>query len=391
MKDLGLSADDLQVFHATLAASHRMRLIVELLDRDENVVSTLTAPAHLVTSGEVQIDTTAAITRSLSLELVDKGRRLAFDPASSSDTGVWASNFVRVWRCVYCPDLARDEKWVDVPVFCGPITKFKRQHPSVTIEAMGKEALGLAPQSVWRSYNIPRGTKTTDAIRRILAAIGETKWGFGELTIRHRLHKKLAMARGQEPWKIAKKLAEGAVDGRQLFYDGEGRVRLRPVPQKECFTFTTGDGGTVLAHPGVEYDLSAVRNVVTITGGKPRGSKKTVSYTAIAKKADPLSPQALARNGKPRYLTYKESHTSIKTQAAAKSKALKVLKEKERAAINVDFQSLVVAHLEELDVCILQTSEYRTPFTMRQWAIPLTADGSMSLGVNRRVSFARVL
>jgi hypothetical protein len=185
-------------------------------------------------------------------------------------------------------------------------------------------------------------------------------------------------------------LARSIGDGRQLFYDGAGRVRLRRFPDDPTYTFHDGDGGNVLTRPGVTYDLSNVRNTVEVTGGVPRGAKRRVQAVALPQRSHPLSPWSLARNGEPRFMAIRERNDNIKRKVAAKNRANKILRDRLRAAVSVDFEALVVPHLEEFDVATLDTEDHTVEFVLTRFGIPLTADRAMPVGVNRRIAFARV-
>lgn len=82
-----------------------MRVEIQVLNRDEEVIRSLTVPASKILDGEVQIDATADVTRSLNLTLHDPNHRLHFDAESPADGALFADRFIRVYYQVPLPTL----------------------------------------------------------------------------------------------------------------------------------------------------------------------------------------------------------------------------------------------------------------------------------------------
>src|SRR5688500_18157631 len=134
MIDLGLTRAEYRSYVDALRDNHRIRLDVQLLDQDEEPIDNLQAPISRVLEGEIQFDTSADVTRSLSMTILDENRQLKFEPNSPAHGVLYADRFLAVRYEVYVGDL---EDWISCPVFWGPLSGFSRSGPQVTIEAQG--------------------------------------------------------------------------------------------------------------------------------------------------------------------------------------------------------------------------------------------------------------
>lgn len=284
--------------------------------------------------------------------------------------------------------------WVDVPVFWGPITALERDGDQVTITGSGKEALGLAPVMLWTPLTIRKGTQRTTAIRRVLEAIGEARFDLAELN--NKVTNTWSLDRHAEPWKYAVLLAKYA--NRQLFYDGLGRAKMRQYPANRVWLFHGGPGGTLLSKPKISYDIGDARNTVEVLGGTPKGSKTKIRVVAQPNASNPLSSYTLRRNGKRRYLV-ESVENDVTTKKAAQDIADRTLDGLLTATVSFEFETLPIPHLEEGDrVAVLVPDTYATgpsrlltgtnyEFSLQRFTLPLTSGESMTIGVNRRVSW----
>lgn len=379
MIETGLTAADRARYLDGLAGSRRMELVVELLDRDEQPHASLTAPESRIVDGAVHVDATADVTRSLTLTILDPEGRLHLDPSSPSRTALFADQFVRVARRDYIDTLGR---YVRCPMFWGPITRFERAGPLVTVEAQGKETLARAPAVIWQAATYRKGAIVVDTIRDILERIGERRFAIPTGTAR--LPRELSLSRHAEPWVEALRLARAV--NRQLFYDALGRVRVRQYPRKPVYTFYArahqpGEPrATVLGEPQITYDFAEVRNLVEVLGPEPQGRKPRLRYVATPARAHPLSPWSLARNGRPRYLVDRVENDKIARLSQARALGDRLLEERLRIALGVDFESLPIPVLEEHDLVAIRTATFTATFRLQRFTLPLTADGTMSVG-----------
>lgn len=395
MIDLGLTTSEKGAFHRMLARSGRVRLTVVITGRDENVIGSLTAPVNQVVSGSVQVDNTVDIHRRLEMHVLDPTGKLVLDPASPSVSSLWPSYFIGVTWSKYVSNDAiypSMNRWVDVPVFFGPLTKFSRTGPDVTLEAMGKEMLGLDPYNAWATINIKDGRKLTDAIKDVMNPQGETKYAFPEIpsvTVGAS-----TLLKGSSPWKKAKTMASNH-GPRQLIYDGRGYAKLRMYPSKSSWTFRKADIHdppsaeaipTVVSEPTLTYSFDDLRNTVWVQGPVPASGTR-IEYTAFPGPDHPLSPSMMARNGKPRYIIEHIVNEELKTADGAKTQAQNVLDNLLRATTSAEFDCLPVPMLEEGDVVTLVSPGLpEVQFVLRKWTLPLTEGETMSVGYDRRVA-----
>lgn len=373
MIDLGLHHADRRAFVAALQDTHEARTTVEVLDRDEQVLHELT---DRVVGGSVDVDATEAIDRTLNLELADDDKAFHFVPQGPGDFAIYADNFLRVKRGIWVDAIHR---WVDTPVFTGPIETVEPGGNTVTVTALGKESLGLEPSLAWRPDHIPKGHPVVDAIHDILYDGGERKFDLPKSTLK--LKKPVSLGRTSERWKVANKLAV-SVD-RQLFFDGRGKVRLRAYPHSPAFTFRTGTDGNVTSRPVFTYDVSRVRNVVEVLGPEPEGKAKRIRFVAMPNPAHPLSPQKLARHDEPRYLVERVEADHIHRTEQARSQAERKLKDLLRGEVDVAFDAVPIYTLEPGDEIALSIEGSVLHFKLQRFSLPLIG-GSMSVGYTRR-------
>ncbi len=379
MLDVGLEGHERKMFLAALADTAEFRTTVEVLDAEEQVLHELT---DRVISGSVDVDASEPIDRTLTLELADADKAFHFVPQGPNEFSLYADNQIRVKRGVYVTALGR---WVDVPVFSGPIETVEPSGPVVSVTALGKEHLGLEPAMAWKPQHIPKGHKVTDAIHDILFEGGERRFDIPSLDLKTK--KRVSLGRTSERWKVAQKLA-GTID-RQLFYDGRGRVRLRPEPKHPLFTFYASskaddDAKNVTSPPTFAYDISRIRNVVEVLGPEPEGHAERIRFVAMPNPAHPLSPQSLGRHGEPRYLVERVEMDHIHRTEQARKTAERKLEDLLRAEVEVTFDAVPVLSLEPGDMVALNNDGNVLHFRLTRFSIPLIV-GSMAVGYTKRV------
>lgn len=374
MIPLGLRAAERLAYEAQLRTTAQVRTTVSLLHLDGSHPVDL---SDRLTGGQVNIDVTAEATRQLSCTLDDPAHDLALDSDAPGDGALYADRMVQAEYGVYVEALAR---WVDVPVFTGPIVSMKRDGGAVELGCLGKEH--LAAGQAWRPMTFRKGANVVAAIRAILKErAGETEFSFPATG--HRLPKAYSLGRLTSPWAAARDLA-GSI-GRHLYYDGAGVCRLRVIPRASLFTF---DGDLVLGDPSITYDLSTVRNVVWVKGFKPK-SKPRVSASVAAPRSHPLSPYRLGRNDQPRYLVHVIENDKVRSVKEARQLARRTLASLLMEGVDTQFSALPAPHLDPYDVVRLDAAEVSVTFPYRTASIPLTHDGTMSVGALKRVAPTR--
>lgn len=385
MYSLGLSPALRREYEATLRTSHRIRVTVTVRDRNEDVIATIRPK---VLGGSVQVDATAAVTRSLSMELLDPAHKLAFDAPNPSDMALYADNFLEVEYGVY---LADSQRWVDVPVFWGTVTGFSRQGPKVTLEAQGKEALALDPHFVVAGYTLRKGMTVKAALQNVMRRVGERRFRLGAVS--GKLAKARAVTPGESPWLVCLGGGEDANGNTKpglmsrargnvhLYYNGAGFLSAKRRNSNTVWTFTEAQ---LTSEPGFKYDVLSFRNYAVVTGGVRKGSKLHARGTYALPSAHPLSPARLARNGDRRFMSIFFEADNLKTNAACAAKAKQLVNAASFEGVEASFECLPVPHLEELDVVTLRTSSYSITFPLKQFTIPLTTDSPMTVGASFR-------
>lgn len=375
MLNIGLTAAQQKQFHDLLASHHSIYIRIQVLSLEHDYLSDISA--RLV-DGQVTVDSTAEISRSLSLDLLDPHNTLHLDSDSPSNGALFADRMMRIIYVVLTPD---GKKSYSTPVFTGPITKLERTGALLAVEAQGKDVLGMT--GVWRAKTFKKGVQVTDVIRYILKDImGETKLQIPNL--KDKTARNISLGPDTVPWSTARNLASSL--GYQLFYDGRGVARMRKKPSKSVFTFRSGKGGTVLTSPDAGFTMEGVINAVEVVGAKPKGKgKKKVRARVVAPRSHPLSPWKLGRNGTPRYLVLRHEDDSLKTASQCKKVAKEKLRRGLLQSVEVAYDTLVIPHLEEGDVVRLQTEEFAAQHNLPKFAIPLTANGVSTIGYVRNV------
>ena len=344
-----------------------------VLDASENAIGA-TVP---ITSGRVTVDASADVTRSAELVAIDPGRKLGFDPSSPGSGALYADRFVQIDYGI--ADELGVFRWT--PIFRGPVIRYERSHPEVSIGAQGKDSLGLAPNLPLfkgQALSIGKGTRLDSALVRIAGAMGEPAKRVDCPVLRTKVGP-ISIGRTKEPWKTLVRVASD--HGLQAFYDGAGRLRIRRPPKGPLWTFDD----ELLTFPKVTYDLGGdFRNVVRVVG-KPRGRRDAPpSSVAEPVPADPLSPRSLGRNGVPRYIAeYVE--VEAKTQAKVAQIANAELRRRMRQSIAVAFDCLTVPGVEEDDpvAVVLPGEDATVAFGARTFSIGLGLD-QMSVGYSKK-------
>jgi hypothetical protein len=373
-------ATDADTFALILAGTQRqVTSRVSVLDRDERPAGS-TVP---VTAGKVSVDASADVTRSCELTAIDPDRKLGFDAGTPGAGALYADRMIQVDYGM--ADSSGEVRWT--PVFRGPIARYDRAHPEVTIAAQGKDALGLAPNLPLfkgQALVIPSGRRLDAAFAAIADALGER---FTDIPIlRRTVGRRIALGRTKEPWRTLKALA--ADNGLDAFYDGAGVLRVRQPPPRPVWIFEAD----VLTWPRVTYDLGGeFRNIVRVVGKRKAGRRSAPpSHTAEPPPADPLSPRSLARNGHPRYIAeYMEVEAT--DARVVRNIAERELARRMRQSVTVEFESMTVPGLEEDDPCavVLPGERNAVSFAARTFGLDLGTD-QMTIGTTSMVHVRRI-
>jgi hypothetical protein len=156
------------------------------------------------------------------------------------------------------------------------------------------------------------------------------------------------------------------------FYAGNGRLTVRRRNRAVVLELRTARD--IASSPHVSFDALAARNTVVVTGAKVTVGKRHVQRrgTAALDKSHPLSPAALARNGKLRHMTEFVTVDGLKTSKACKDRAATILAEKQDDGLELEFDCLPFPMLEENDYVRVVTESYTVEMPLKQFTIPLT-------------------
>jgi len=375
MIPLGLSSADLDKFEESLITGYNLKITVQVLNLDHKYIHDV---SEQLVDGQVNNSYWEPITSGASLTLLDPDYLTGFDTSSPSDGALYADRMIRIVYSVYSDLLP---KWVDVPIFCGPVSKVTRDDAIVSVECKGKEALTSEPAMAWTTKTYKKGTKVVSAIRSAMTLKGETKFDLPEYT--WKLSKDRSITLETVLWTFTSDKLSGDRKSRQLWYDGRGVLRLRSKPTKPVFTFTEE---CLLSVPKLDYDTEAVRNTAYVKGANPAGKKPQLTAKRYLPSSDPSSPTALGRNGTKRYLVELLEDDTLNTQSEVNSAANDLLDSVKATSTGFDFDSFPFPHLEAGDIVLLSTRDVSINIMLDQFSIPLTAGQPQSNGTLKKVS-----
>lgn len=375
-----LPKDERAAWEEDLAYSHRApRVTLTIEDRNEEPISSLTAPQSWVKAGGVAVDDDEPVSRQLQLEVLDPRNRLAVDPDSASDSALYLDNFLHVRREDYSPTLGL---WAGCGIGKFRLEELDRDGSLVTITANSKEIDHIAPAVLWTPLTIRRGLRKTDAIQRLLGAKGETRFRIPS-NLTATIDKTRSYGPMEEAWLEARRIAR-SLGGRSLDYDGDGYATVYERSPKPVITLREGFhiDGRARVKP---LTRSRIRNVVQVIGGDPRGKAGgVVVATAVAEATSPLSPGRLGRAGFPLYLVERIENSDIRTVAEAEKYARDTLAYYLAHEADVSFNCLTIPHLEPGDVVELERLDGpNLTFVAKRFTIPL-APGLQSIGTIKR-------
>ena len=383
MIPLGLSSADLAAFHNTLAANHEIRVTLQLMTLEHVAIRDLSA---MLVDGQVNIDSTVTdgCDRSASLTLFDPEHASGVTSANPDELIALPKLMLRIKYGVRAA--TSGAAWVDVPIFTGPILTATPAWPDVAVELQGKEVLVRHCQHGTRTW--AAGTSKRQVVSDLLTMSGESATYMQLDTSAATLSAPVTLAQEDDPWALANTLASQM--GMSLFYDGRGVALMTRRSTSPVYTFRTGTGGNLLDEPNAVTDAlgEGLVNRIRVTG-QPAAESTAADPVGVAyaPATHPLSPARLGRRGVGQVWTREVDDDKATTAALATSKAQSLLDaEIWRDGIDVELSTLPAPHLEQFDVCRLQTDRFGLNFTLRKMSIPLTCSEPASVGALRSVS-----
>ena len=379
-----LSTAERAALENALVSSYSVRTKVFVTDLVGNSKADI---SHRLLGGQIDVDVTAEVSRTLQITLFDPSSQVSFDSEDPSEAAIYMSNMIEVHYGVKTPTM---NEYIDIPVFVGPVVNLSRDEDEIELTAYGKEH--LAKGLFWHNFNAKKGANKIDVIKRIMRdGAGETKFLLPEAP-KARLKDDLSIvALKQTPWGAAQSIAKSM--DRVLYYDGAGRLRMRAAHGNKVFTFEGGDDGALMSIPSITFNTEDAKNAVVVKGkrtikAKKKGQKdklQTFSAKAVVPQNHPLSPWKLGRPGAPRYLVEIVENDKIKSADDAARIAENRLTRLVEQTVEIAFDAQPIPHLEEYDRVSLSCDAFDGVFTLRQFSIPLTVGDTMSIGYNRRL------
>ena len=416
-----------------LADGHGIEVSVDVMTLSQDHIGRIDPK---VIDGQINVDVTGQVSRSATAQFLDPRRTLNFDSNSPDAGALYLDRMLRFTYAVIVPGVGR----IECPVFTGPVSKLDRDDDLVNVECQGKEVLGMG--AAWDTLTIKKGTPKVDAIRRIMQRRGgETLFDLPDFENGGpKLKETLSLGRMARPWLQARKIAKSM--DRQLFYDARGRCRLRKIPENPVFIFydayddrpKTSDPiaarrATLVSSPQISYTTENLKNTVHVKGGKPKGSAPTPKdkkdattgtggkgYNSSANEKEPLnppledwfvappdhafSPRRLGRDipdpdhpnqtlRVPRHLVEVVENSKLRSKKEVNEAGRNHLKRLLREQVEISFDALPVPFLDERDMVYLDTERGGFELVLKQFSLPLSHSGVMSVGYNKPVSVRR--
>lgn len=375
MINLGLSASDLDKFQRSLYTppGYQLKVTVQILDLNHNYVGDV---SNCFIGGQVNKSFWDIVTSGATLELLDPDNQVGFDTTNPSEGALYMDRMIKIVYSVWSQLLPR---WVDVPVFCGPVIKAERDGAVLSIECQGKEVLWVAPQMAWTTKTYKKGDRLTSAVKDLIGTKGgEKRFDFPEWT--RSLKKDYSLKVTTPTWDMARKLV-GSRLTHQLFYDGRGYLKLRNCPTTPIFTFSEP---TLTSVPKLAFESDTIRNTTRVQGATPEGKAQLIGVSELPS-SDPSSSTALGINGKKRRLVEVVDDPDLNTQKEVNDEAKDTMDSLDLQNVVFDFNSFSFPHLEPGDVFQITTRKFSRNLRHKTFSIPLLANESQTNGTYRRL------
>ena len=380
MINLGLSSTDLKLFQQSLYTppGYNLKVTIQILDLNHNYLADVSSK---FLGGQVNKSFWDIVTSNATLELLDPDNQVGFDTVNPSEGALYMDRMIKIVYSVWSDLLPR---WVDVPLFCGPVIQVDRDDAILHIECQGKESLYVPPEMVWTTHSYPKATKLVTAIRDLLGTRGgETRFDLPEWT--RTLRKDYSLKTETNTWTQARSFV-GSRLTHQLFYDGRGYLRLRNCPSVPSFTFTEDNLTSV---PKIKFESDAIRNTALVKGATPEGKAQLIGK-AYLPASDPSSSTALGRKRSDGTLVKRElvelvDDPDLNTQGEVDQEASDTLDSLDLQNVVFDFDSFPIPHLEQGDVFAIATRDFGRNLRAKNFSIPLKANESQTNGTYRRL------
>lgn len=387
-------------YFATVAGTHKRRVELVILTKDDRPVRSLT---NRFLGGSINGDDSRTPVEVMDAEVFDN------DYVLDWRNGEHKHFKARVVDARFIPSL---DDWVECTVFTGPIWDFERTGPVVSLVAQGSERLAMG--SVRRVFSRPRKSKATAVVRDLLKATGAPDRGLkipglparlpGQVTVgvrkgerRDTNGKKKGMGKDKRPkvqvlkgnrsdtyWAKAVAIVHSL--NRDLFSDGRGHFVMATPASRPTATLRNKH----IVAPVTERrgDDGETPNTWLILGKDPEGPKKQIRAEVAIPAKHPLSAAKQAWHGSPYEITVTVENKNLKRKHQAIAVGARLRDAAMRELIEYEVQALpVVPWIRPGALFSVPTAGGRASVRARQWTLPLGPDASpLTIGANRRSS-----
>lgn len=344
----------------TLRSSHAYTVAAELRNLDGKTVRDLT---NMISDGQVDMKGHG---RSATLTLNDPQRTLHDVEGKRAAHYLAAASYV-----------VSGLSWgsESVPVGVGRLDTCSRSGPTVTMTWRGKGV--MFDHALGHPLTIKAGVAKTEAMRRIMAAVGESRSLMDIADRPATLAHDLVLSATDKGWGQASRLADEM--NMLLFYDGDGRLQGRGWPDTPAVTMRTGfhdRPAWLTSEPVKSTDARRIVNREIFH----YKDKKTDPVVVELPRSDELSAYSLARNGVPQWYVDVHHAFSVNSKTHAESLAKQRLRRFQQAVVHVQAECFPFPFLEPGDLVRFESRDYTGVTTLGSWSLPLSPGQAMTLG-----------
>lgn len=249
-------------FLAEIRKSHTVYSYVDILSADQQSFRLV------ATGGEVQIDRTAAVRRTCTVDCIDPTGQLTPDALSSILAP--GGSELRAYRGVRYSDGTTEV--MPLGVFrLSKVTVLDASAAGITIKAEGSDYSRTVSRDKFTvPYVIAAGTNIVTAIKDILA-LTFPDLQYDAISTSLTTTAPLLYDANDDPWEVVCKLADSI--GCEVFFDAVGDCAIAPVADIDAlpspsFTYIAGEGCTLLELERVFTDEPGFNGVI-VTGTSP--------------------------------------------------------------------------------------------------------------------------
>lgn len=353
-------------FLAALTRSHTLAVRADLLYGGQLV------DELQVTAGSVTLDRTAEIRGRCDLTIDGTG----LIPSSPFDPVTPFGAEIQVFRGV---ELSTGPELVSLGVF--GVQDIKTEGGTIALSGLDR-AQAVKDAELESTYVVPAGTNYATAIQSLIdAGVPGLTYRFADITETTPL---LVFADDTDGGRWAAALQMATSVGCDLYFDGDGRCVLEPVPDPRSdavATLADGDGGIIVT-AAKAWSRTAAYNAVIAYSSNPAATGPPAR--AVVRDIDPTSPTYYYGpfGRKPRRYASPLITTTSQAQSAADAMLRQVL----GVAQSLDLSAVPNPALEPGDIIRVtrSTLDVDELDVLDSLTIPLDLAGTMTAGVRAR-------